>query len=237
MKNILLLHGWNYKNYTSLTKEKDAWHNRESFVNELSKKYNIYKLNFPGFCSCIEPNEKSWDLDDYAKYVNDYINNNNLKIDYIIGYSFGGAVAVRYKKIFNNDIKEILISPALIRNLNKSKKFIKTPKIFNPIRKLLRNIYLIRVVKNNEMIYGTKFLRNSYQSIVRENTLIDINEFNSKDILIIYGGKDNMVNPSKVIETIDDKFKNNIIIIKDGSHDIANTHTNELVTIINKHIK
>ena len=57
-KTILLLHGWNWKNYTSLTKSKDAWDNRKDFVEKLSKKYNVNKLNFPGFCGEPEPNKE-----------------------------------------------------------------------------------------------------------------------------------------------------------------------------------
>lgn len=43
MKNILLLHGWNYKNYTGMTTSKDAWHNRENLVKELKKNIMFIK--------------------------------------------------------------------------------------------------------------------------------------------------------------------------------------------------
>lgn len=236
MINILLLHGWNYKNYSKLTNETDAWNNRNKFVKELSKKYKIYKLNFPGFCHQEEPNIKKWTLDDYAKYVDDYIKENNLNIDYILGYSFGGAVALKYKKLYDKGIKEILISPALIRNYNKSKKFIKTPKILKPIRNTLRDFYLIKIVKVKEMVYGTKFLRNSYQNIVRIELLNELETLNPSDFIIIYGSNDTMVNPNKVINTVSDNFKSRISLINGGGHDIANTNTKELISIIDKFI-
>ena len=66
MKSILLLHGWNYENYTNLTTSKDAWDNRKDFVDKLSKEYTIYKLNFPGFCGSPEP-DKPWYLKDYVE--------------------------------------------------------------------------------------------------------------------------------------------------------------------------
>ena len=81
MKKILLLHGWNYRNYSKLTDQKDAWHNREEFVSLLSKYFDVYKVNFPGFCGEEEP-KKSWNLEDYARYIKDYIDNNDLKFDY-----------------------------------------------------------------------------------------------------------------------------------------------------------
>lgn len=234
MKTILLIHGWDYDNYYG--KCSYAWHNREKFIKELKKYYNVYYPDLPGFGSNPEPIIKEWNLDDYANFINDYINNNKLKIDYILGYSFGGAVAVQYKKIFNQKIKLILISPALIRNNNKSKRFIKTPKILNPIRKVIRDLYLLKIVKNPEMVNGTKFLRNTYQNIVRINMLPLINKMDYNDIIIIYGENDDMVNPNYVLENVNDKLKKHIYLIPNGSHDIANTHTNKVIKIINDNI-
>ena len=117
-KNILLIHGWDYNLYTNMTKNKDAWNNYKDFISMLEKKYNIYKLNLPGFCGEKEPNKKEWNIHDYSKYINNYIEKNNIKIDLIIGYSFGGAIALDYKTNYNLDSKLFLIAPAIIRNMN-----------------------------------------------------------------------------------------------------------------------
>ena len=45
--------------------------------------------------------------EDFAKYIQDYIEENNFYPDYILGYSFGGAVAVTYHKLFNQQISLI----------------------------------------------------------------------------------------------------------------------------------
>ena len=198
MKKILLLHGWNYRNYSNLTDQKDAWNNRKDFVSLLSKYFEVYKINFPGFCGEKEP-KNAWDLEDYAKYVNDYLNKNKINPDYILGYSFGGAVAIMYNRLYDNDQKLILVSPAISRNYTNSKKFIKTPSILNPIRNFIRDFYLIHFVKNNYMLYGTKFLRLSYQNIVRRDLIKDVNNINPSNLLIIYGEKDDMVKPQYVI--------------------------------------
>lgn len=237
MKKILLIHGWDYENYTTQTNKKDAWHNRIKFVNKLKKKYSIVKLNLPGFCGQVEPKEKMWSLDDYATYIHDYITKNNLKIDYILGYSFGGAVAVKYKRNYKTNIKLILVSPAIIRNFDNSKKIIKTPKIVSGLRRLLRNIYTSYILKVPEMQYGTKFLRNTYQIIVRDNLIEELNKLNKSDFIIIYGKRDTMVDPINLYKIIDKTKKNNINFIEDGSHDIANTHTNEVIELIVKYTK
>ena len=232
MKSILLIHGWDFDNYYGRT-STEAWQNRIKFIKELEKYYKVYYPDLPGFGKEKEPDAIEWNLKDYAKFINDYIIKNNLKIDYILGYSFGGAVSVQYKKIYNSDIKEILASPALIRNEDNSKKFVKTPKIFETLRKKIRDLYLIKIVKNEEMMYGTKFLRNTYQNIVRENMLPTIEKMNPKDFKIIYGGQDDMVNPTLVLNTVNSNLKKRISLINDGGHDIANTHTNKLIKLIN----
>lgn len=237
MKTILLIHGWNYDNYHNRTQNKNAWENRKEFIEELKKYYNVIYPNLPGFGIAEEPKEKEWTLNNYANYINEYIKNNNLNIDYILGYSFGGAVAIRYKTLYNKNSKLILISPAIIRNQSKTKKFIKTPKSLENIRKIIRNLYTIYIVKTPEMKYGTSFLRNTYQIIVRDELIGELEEFNSNDYLIIYGEKDNMVDPNRMINESNQKIKKKIKVIQNGGHDIANTHTKELINIISNNCK
>ena len=228
MKKMLLLHGWNYDNYTSRCTSNDAWDNRKDFVDKLSKNYEIYKLNFPGFCGEAEPSNP-WYLKDFVEYVYKYIKENKLDIDYILGYSFGGAVALLYNVIKDPTQKIILVSPAIARTNVK-------PDTNKPslLRSVLRKIYIKNVVKNEYMTYGTKFLSDTYQNIVRIELIDEVNRVKPDNLLIIYGDKDEMVDPYKVYNNIDDEHKNKVVFIKDGKHDIANTHTDELVSIISK---
>ena len=232
-KKILLLHGWNWKNYTALTKSKDAWDNRKDFVDKLSEKYDVYKLNFPGFCGEPEP-ENGWALPDYANFVKEYIEKNDIKPDYILGYSFGGAVAIEYNLLFDNNQKLLLISPAITRNKEKSKNMIQTPKFMQPLRNRIRDFYLIHIIKNNYMVNGTKFLNESYQNIVRVELLEELDKIDPKNLKIIYGSLDKQVNPSYVINNINPKFKDRISVIEGGAHDIATTNAEDIISIISK---
>ena len=234
-KKILLIHGWNYENYYNHI-NTNAWHNRSKFVAALEEKYEIRKPDLPGFGLEKEPNKKLYTIDDYAKFINDYIVKNDFHPDYILGYSFGGAVAVTYYKNYDCNSKLILISPALIRNADKSKKFLKTPKFLNPIRNWIRDLYLIHKVKVPEMVYGTKFLRATYQSIVRVETMENLQQIEKDNFIIIYGDQDNMVNPHRLYELSNEDIKKRIKFIKNGGHDIANTHTKELVDIVDEFI-
>lgn len=236
MKKILLIHGWDYDNYYGRI-ENEAWKNRESFVKELEKKYEVKRPDLPGFGLNPSPKSKGYDINDFAKFIKEYIAENKFYPDYILGYSFGGAVAVTYKKNYKGSEKLILVSPALIRNFNNSKKYMKTPKIIEPLRNKLRDLYLIHKVKVPEMVYGTKFLRNSYQSIVRVEITKELEEMNKKDFIIVYGSQDDMVDPNRMMSIINKDVQKRIHFIKGGGHDIANTHTKELIKIIDDYIK
>ena len=231
-KKILLIHGWNYRNYSSMTSENDAWHNREELVEELKKNYEVYKINLPGFCHEKEPKCKEWQLEDFAKYIENYLISKHLKVDYALGYSFGGAVAVTWKNLFHHDTKLILVSPALIRNFKHSKKFIKTPKFLQKVRNKIRDWYLINIVKTKEMVHGTPFLRNTYQIIVRKELMDEVKKINPSDLMIIYGDKDDMVLPIKFYESMDEKYKARIFFIPNGGHNIGKTNSKEICQLI-----
>ncbi len=236
-KNLLLIHGWNYRNYTSMTDEDDAWHNRKHFVDLLEEDFNIYKLNLPGFCGEKEPDKKYFTLDDFADYINDYIQKNNIPVDYVLGYSFGGPVAITWKNKYPSKVKLILVSPAIIRNQDKSKKFVKTPRVLKPFRDFVRDLYLIYYVKNNEMRYGTKFLRNTYQEIVRKDVTDELEKIDPNEVCIIYGTLDKMVKPYKLQEKVNQDYKKRIAFIENGGHDIANSHPEEIISDIKKFYK
>ena len=232
MKSILLLHGWGYSSYTKITKHETPWYSKQEFINKLKKKYNVYTPFFPGFCGEAEP-KKAYDLDDYAMYVDNYIKINNLKIDYILGNSFGGAVATRYKSLINPNIPIVLIVPAVLRITTSSKKFKNTPKLIKPVRDFIRDLYVIYIKKNPEMKYGTRFLRESYQKIVRYNLINELKKFKKNEVLILLGEYDSMVDTTTIYNELYSKFRNNIHKIK-GDHYIAETHIDELMCNIIK---
>ena len=232
-KTILLIHGWDYNLYTKMTNSNDAWGEYNSFINMLEEKYNLIKVNLPGFCSSKEPDQKSWNISDFSKYINECVQ--NKKIDIIIGYSFGGAVAVDYKVTYKSSAKLFLIAPAIIRNMNNSKKFAKTPSLLMPIRNKIRDLYVSYIIKNNEMRYGTKFLKNTYQNIVRVDKTNDLYKINSNDLCILYGSKDTAVNPNKMISTINDDYKKCIKTIENANHDnIIINYVNDIKKELNK---
>jgi pimeloyl-ACP methyl ester carboxylesterase len=80
---ILLLHGWG-----------DDQNTFSRLTQALKDSYKIITLDLPGFGKTQSPAE-TWGLDDYAKFIGDFMHKLNLEPYAIIGHSNGGAIAIR----------------------------------------------------------------------------------------------------------------------------------------------
>lgn len=232
---ILLIHGWNYNNYTS-SGCRDVWANRSGFVTELSKYFEVISFNLPGFCGEKDP-KVPWTLDDFVSFVAQKIQRENP--DYILGYSFGGAITLRWKKTTGDTrAKAILVSPAIIRryekeNLSIVQKILKSV-LPEKIVSILRDIYLTKVIKNPYYTDASSVMRRTYRNIVALDLRDDLVSV-SDSISLIYGENDTATPPILVKNMLGKCFKkHNLHIISGGGHDIANTHTEELVSVILK---
>jgi len=239
MKKIVLIHGWDYHNYTKFN-HVDAWHNRINFIKELSKNFIVYKNNLPGFCSEPEP-ETPWLVDDYAHSFQEYLEKQNIIPDLVLGYSFGAAVALRWKILFHNNVKLALVSPAICRNYKKKtlleKLFIIKNIVPKTITVFLRNYYL-KMIGNKFYTEGTTFLKNTYLNIVGVDMSVDLNQVNLDEMLFIFGENDSITPPKILIDKIKNrKLLNRIIIIPYGTHDIANTHYVEINNYLIKYLQ
>ncbi len=232
-RKILLIHGWNYANYTS-SGCVDAWSNRSKFVQSLSQHFDVVTINLPGFCGQTDP-EQPWTLDDFVQYLGQIIEKE--KPDCILGYSFGGAIALRWKKTSGDKkVKTFLVSPAILRKYaHADMGFIqKTLKVILPDRliSVLRDAYLVQIVKNPYYAQATKVMRETYRNIVAVDLRQDLLDV-SDPLTLIYGENDTATPPSLVREVLNNSnATHNLHIISNGGHDIANTHTEELVSLI-----
>jgi len=112
-KLVLLLHGWgdDHRTFDALRKT-------------LSVKYEVLALDLPGFGGTQRP-EDSWDLDDYARFINDALDKLKLEQPYaVIGHSNGGALAVRALSLEQlKPRKLILLAASGVRSNSRLKRF------------------------------------------------------------------------------------------------------------------
>lgn len=82
-KTALFLHGW-----------QDNLRTFDLLASSLSPKNRIVRLDLPGFGQSEAP-KKAWDLDDYVRLVRNFIQKLNLRVDALVGHSFGGRIAIK----------------------------------------------------------------------------------------------------------------------------------------------
>lgn len=82
-KSILMLHGWG-----------DRLETFQELATDLSKSYEVIRLDLPGFGSTEAP-KTAWNLTDYATFVSSFLGKVTDDEPYaVIGHSNGGALAI-----------------------------------------------------------------------------------------------------------------------------------------------
>ena len=230
MKKILLLHGWNWKNYPQFN-TGSPWNDRSAFVEALRCEYEVDTPSIPGFGDSDIP-QIPWDLDDYSKWLDTIIS--SKKYDAILGYSFGGAVLTHWCYTQKQEVdvlpKILLVSPAIVRKYNHSKSFYHHFPIF--LKKLFRHFYLSFIIKNPYYIHGNKFQKETYQNIIKIYLSKELREIlaNKVSLHLFFGKQDTATPPELLFSEVPEARK--LTHIFSGGHDIANTNTEELVETI-----
>ncbi len=226
-KEIVMVHGWGTSSYNSnldceKVGEDVAWSHRRELINLLQDKYSIDFFNLPGFCRVEEPQKQVFDLEDFSDNFAKWLKDKRIKPTAIVGYSFGGAVALDFKMRYKSEIPIILISPALKRKetikskIGKMGKSIVPQRYFDSVKSLYQSIF------SKYYREGTPFLRASYDKIARRDIRPWLDSVDPKDTLLVYGDADTST-PADYISEIVEKNKLNCLIIKGGDHNIGGT--------------
>jgi pimeloyl-ACP methyl ester carboxylesterase len=235
-QKMLILHGWDWRKYPKF-KPTHQWENRQELVNLLMKEFHVDYPDLPGF-NINDSHDGEWSLDDYSSWLEKLIKEN--KYDVVLGYSFGCAVIIHCLHKYKLPIKSILISPAIIRaytvkTSSTSSKVSSLLKRFrlNWVRSLAVLFYLKYVVKNDFYIHGTKFLRKTYQNIVRVDLSDECNELleEEADLQFIFGSEDTATPPALLLKKTP-KVNNRVHIIDNATHNVGGTHPKEVVSVI-----
>src|SRR5688572_7545347 len=81
-KVVLLLHGWG-----------DSHETFARLASALAENYQVVRLDLPGFGK-TEPPKEPWNLNNYARFLKEFLKKLNLVPYAVIGHSNGGALAI-----------------------------------------------------------------------------------------------------------------------------------------------
>jgi pimeloyl-ACP methyl ester carboxylesterase len=214
-KPFLILHGWGSRS--------EKWERVGELLNKNGLKVIIPDL--PGFGKSEKPST-IWTLKDYSNFVEEFVKFLNLEKFYLLGHSFGGAIAVKFSLKYPEKIEKLfLVGAACLRRKTLKQKFFylisKIFKIFSflPFYSLLRRAFYKFIIQKSDYLSTQGVLRDIYLKIIKED-LSKFLPFLKVPTIIIWGKKDEVV-PIKDGYFMNKKIKNSkLIIIPKGDHDL-----------------
>lgn len=224
MADILILHGWG-----SCAKN---WQKVKEGLEKRGCK--VFSPDLPGFGE--NPSlSQVWSIDDYVRWVKKYCEKNNLSQFFLLGHSFGGAIATKYSLKFSGSIKKlILVDPAVIRVKDLKKKILtKLAKIlkmfsFLPFYSLLRKAFYKFIVKSDyvdaEIMRET---RETYLRVIKEDLSGHLPDISAPTVLI--WGKDDKTTPLKDAYSIKERISGAELEILSGIRHNPQTENPELL--------
>lgn len=112
-KVILLLHGW-----------ADRLETFNQLLPNLSAEYTVISLDLPGFGKTTPP-KTVWNLDNYAQFVQDFLQKLEIKRIYaVVGHSNGGALAIRAVSLGHIEPEKlVLLAASGVRDTAQIRRF------------------------------------------------------------------------------------------------------------------
>lgn len=214
-KKLLVLHGWN--------SNSDRW---QEVAEPLAENgFKVYVPDLPGFGKS-DPLQEPWNTNQYIDWIENLISELDLKEFYLMGHSFGGALASKLAVKHAQEVKELfLVSAACIRKkTNKKKSFAFISKIikifsFIPGYNFFRKAVYKFIIRKSDYTYVEGTLKQTYLNVIAEDLSFHL-PFIKVPTTIIWGKKD-VSTPIEDAHYINKQIKNSkLIIIPEAGHDL-----------------
>ncbi len=206
-QTVVLLHGWG-QNIEMM----------KPIGQSLEENNRVVYLDFPGFGESDEP-EEGWDVYQYAKMLDVFLNDIDVKNPVLIGHSFGCRVSICYNLIADVS-KMVFTGAAGIKPKRKLDYYIKVYTY-----KFLKIFKNLPIIKDMEMFKsaGSEDYRNS-SSVMKQTLIKTVNEDLTRHldkikcpVLMIWGKSDEAT-------PIDDGRKMESLIPDSALVEINGTH-------------
>lgn len=214
-KPFLILHGWD--------SNSDRWIEVAELLSE--KGFKVIVPDLPGFGksdALLTP----WNTNKYISWIENFILEINLGDFYLLGHSFGGALASKLAVKHAQDTKKLfLVAAACVRKKTTRKSFLakisKIVKIFYflPYYKFFRKAVYKFIIKKSDYVHVDGIMKETYLNIIAEDLSFHL-PFIKVPTVIIWGSKDSFT-PIEDGQFISKQIKNSkLIVIPDAGHDL-----------------
>lgn len=212
---LLILHGWG--------SNSERWELVAEIISQ--KGFKVIVPDLPGFGKSDVLNAP-WNLNKYVNFVEEFVKEMNFEEFYLLGHSFGGALASKIAVKHVQDVKKMfLVSAACIRKKTTKKSFFaKISKIikifyFLPYYNLFRKAVYKFIIRKSDYLYVDGIMKETYLNMVSEDLSLHLS-FIKTPTVIIWGDKDEAT-PIENGYFIAKQIKNSkFIVIPGAGHDL-----------------
>jgi pimeloyl-ACP methyl ester carboxylesterase len=222
-KPFIILHGWG--------SASDRWVIEAEKIAE--KGYRVIVPDLPGFGES-DKLDTPWRVNDYLKWFEDFLNELKIENFYLLGYSFGGAVAAKVAIKYPQRVEKLfLVASAVIRHKTAQKeasagvaKFVKIFQ-FLPFYPLFRKAVYKFIVRKSDYVYTEGVMKETYLNVISDDVSYKLG-FIKVPTVIIWGDKDQSV-PIEDARVINERIKNSKLIIVPGADHLMHKRLPEVL--------
>lgn len=228
VEKLIILPGW-----------RERIESFDSLINILKEEIEIVVIPLPGF---QEKLERPYTFEDYLNYLEEKLK--NLENFYLMGHSFGGALAMLYALNHPQKIKKlILYNSAVIREKTFKKRLILfLAKILKPLEKifpqkisfLFKKIFYRFFVKSYDYFLVDENLKKTFANI-NQDLREKAKELKVKTILL--WGKNDKATPLKQALILKNLIPDSELIVLKGGHNLHQENLEEFVKNIKNVVK
>jgi len=223
-KPFIILHGWG--------SNSSRWIKEAEIISE--KGFKVIIPDLPGFGES-DKLANPWTDNDYVKWFEEFTKNLNIEEFYLLGYSFGGALAAKISVKYPQRVQRLfLVAAALIRKKTTQKtfsskisKFIKLF-YFLPYYNLFRKAVYKFVIRKSDYVYTEGIMKQTYLNVISDDISFNL-PFIKVPTVIIWGDKDQSV-PIADARLVNEKIKNSKLVIIPGADHLMHKQLPELLS-------
>jgi pimeloyl-ACP methyl ester carboxylesterase len=208
---LLILHGWG--------SNSERWTDVANLLAE--KNIKIIVPDLPGFGNS-QTLDTPWNMNNYIKWLEGFIQEINLGEFYLAGHSFGGALAVKYAIGHPQAVKKLfLISAASVRTKTTKKSayknLAKIVKVFSflPGYAFFRKAFYKFIIRKSDYPYVEGTMKDTYKNVILED-LSQFTGFIKIPTILIWGDKDKST-PIDDAYFMNKKIKSSKLVIIEGA--------------------
>ena len=214
-KPLLILHGWG--------SNSERWIPAAEIISK--KGFKVIIPDLPGFGK-TDTLSVPWNTNKYISWLEAFLKELKINDFYLLGHSFGGALASKIAVKHVQDIKKLfLVSAACVRKKTATKNFsaivAKVIKLFYflPYYGLFRKAVYKFIIRKSDYVYVEGTLKQTYLNVVAEDLSFHL-AFVKVPTVIIWGDKDEFT-PIDEAYFINKQIKNSkLIVVPEAGHDL-----------------